>query len=169
MAAHDTSSIHHARILSIEGSKDSNYMAPETRPLPKYYTDYHHSSNTMIASSRTIMDSSMIMGSSTMMGSSTIVGSSTIMGSLTIGDRSGTGRSGTMESDVYGMAMVIYEARPYRCISSCPRVEAHISFLGFDRDSASLRVSLSRISICRGGGNSYTASRRDRWSGLGAP
>ena len=46
----------------------------------------------------------------------------------------------TKESDVYGMAMVIYEARYHRPISFCPRSESHVYITGFDGEKAVLQL-----------------------------
>jgi hypothetical protein len=37
-----------------------------------------------------------------------------------------------MESDVYELAIVIYEVKFHKSISSCPRTKTHVGFLGSD-------------------------------------
>ena len=49
----------------------------------------------------------------------------------------------TRESDVYEMAMVIYEARYYRTVSSGPKVRSHASLLGFDGEQTVLQLRRS--------------------------
>ena len=46
----------------------------------------------------------------------------------------------TKESDVYGMAMVVYEASSHRPTSSGPRLESHANLPGLDGERAILRV-----------------------------
>ena len=119
IAAHDTSSIHHhEETLSAEDLKDCSYMAPETRPRPKHN---YFTSNPVIGDSPTI------------------VGSPMRMGGLTIGDSLRIGIIATMGSDVYEMAMVIYEVREsYQSVSFSPSANGHIGFLGFDGGSPPL-------------------------------
>ena len=38
----------------------------------------------------------------------------------------------TKKSDMYGIAMVIYEARPSELVSLCPTVRSHANILGFN-------------------------------------
>ena len=139
-------------------------MAPETWPLPKYHDPF--TSSTAVGSSFIYQTS---IGTPTLVGSPTIMGSSTVGGSSREGghsrrrrrsgkgddsrgvDSPGMGGSATTESDVYEMALVIYEARSYRSTSSGRKVKSHIGFLGFDGGDTSLRVSPSRLIICRGG------------------
>lgn len=68
----------------------------------------------------------------------------------------------TQESDVYGMAMVAYEASSHRPVSSNPMVESHFDLLGLDRAHAILRVQrYPHIVKDTGRGKTPAALQRD--------
>jgi hypothetical protein len=46
----------------------------------------------------------------------------------------------TKESDVYGMAMVIYKARSHRSIPPSRKFVSHVNFLGFDGEKSLRRL-----------------------------
>ena len=46
----------------------------------------------------------------------------------------------TKESDVYGMAMIAYEASSRHPVSPGPRVESHVNRLGLDGERTILRI-----------------------------
>lgn len=113
-------------------------MAPEIRPLPKYHDPV--TSLSITGSSSTIVRSPTL-DSPTTGGSSRTGDSPRTVDGPQMADSPRTVGSVMIESDVYGMAIVIYEVRPYQSTSFSLRDESHIRFLDFDGDSAALGVS----------------------------
>ena len=76
----------------------------------------------------------------------------------------------TKESDVYGMAMVVFEAGFHHPVPSSVRANSHVDLLGLDRGSAVLLVQRYRYTV-KGTGHGIppTVLRQDSWSDPGAP